>query len=572
MRRPAMAVEPTALRYCGLVLDSQTLMTGVSPTPLQPATRTSRGTLRFAPRVTVSQDVRIALALAVLLFGIYGIVSAPRFQAGYEGAYSAGAEGILHTGLPELPRNSPIVQVGPPLPGPPPERIFPGGSVGWAGPATAVPWIAGAAIADRAAHLLGGSGTFFRLRAAYTFPALLTALTAALLFLVARGFYPSRRRCVFLALGFGLTTLAVPYTRIGMEPPLMLWTTAGFGALLAARRTGRTRWLGAAGLALGLAASTRQPAGPVLELPLLVYGITVAATSARRWYGAAALLGPFVACNLLSLAYGLERCGAVLCTSGYLTGDARLRPDVMEAVIGLTVSPGKSIFVTSPILLLAVAGLARARRRYPWEIAAIAATVLLAVAIVSALSYWSDEVYGARYLVFVVPLLVLTVGFALGWDRAPDGAPEPRPRAWRAAVALACAGAIVQAVAIIPEGGSTPCTYVLQLLGPTQFNQNECRFVPELSDVAINGRLTFALLDRALGGTPKLTYEPFVGPPDRDAIHRYTLTLGTPSAPLAGPDFFWWAARTRANIALLATFVVLAAAGGAGVRRRATSS
>jgi hypothetical protein len=188
---------------------------------------------------------------------------------------------------------------------------------------------------------------------------------------------------------------------------------------------------------------------------------------------------------------------------------------------------------------------------------AIVATAVLGVIFLSTLSYWSDEMYGARYSVYLVPLLALGVGYALGWDAQV----AVSPARLRAFGALVIAGAVIQIVAIIPSGGVSPCVYVSALLGPQRFDQNACRFVPELSDVPMNFRLTYELAKQGLGGRPSLVYEPYVGTPGRDVAHRreFTFPLGAP--PLSGPDVFWWGRLTAATAALLAICGVLIAAG-----------
>jgi hypothetical protein len=107
--------------------------------------------------------------------------------------------------------------------------------------------------------------------------------------------------------------------------------------------------------------------------------------------------------------------------------------------------------------------------------------------------------------------------------------------------------------------------YVAALLGPQRLDQNDCRFVPELSDVAMNARLTYGLVEKGFGGRPSLVYEPYVGTPGRDARHRleYDFPLGGP--PLEGPDVFWWGKAGLGTGSLFVFFAALVAGGAVGV-------
>jgi hypothetical protein len=86
--------------------------------------------------------------------------------------------------------------------------------------------------------------------------------------------------------------------------------------------------------------------------------------------------------------------------------------------------------------------------------------------------------------------------------------------------------------------------------------------VPELSDIAMNVRLTYALVTN----TRKLTYDPYVGTPGQDVGHRleYDFPLGGP--PLEGPDVCWWKQHSAGDLALLLAFLTLMALGTAGLR------
>jgi Dolichyl-phosphate-mannose-protein mannosyltransferase len=510
-----------------------------------------------------SRDLRISLAVFALLLGVYGVVSPQRFEPGYEAMYPGAAEGLLRTGVPQLVRSSPLFPLivgsskssGPSYPGP---------TVGWAGPATAAPLMAAATVADRVTHVVTGRPTgWFRIHSAYSFAAVLMAATGAALYWLAYLLFGNRRRAVALALSVGLATLLLPYARIGMEPPLTFWTTAGFAFAVTARRRQGIGWWLAAGIAFAFAGATRMPAAPVLVVPLLVYALAGIDRRRGTVSRVVAVVVPSVVGGLLSLEYNRARCHALLCGFAQFQGstDLHIRAGVFEGIVGYLASPGKSIFVTSPILVLAVFGIAPGLRAARSEVVAILVTAVLGIVAVSTLTYWSDEMYGARYGVYLVPLLAVLVGFALGWGGEIVSASR-----MRAFLALVAVGVLFQLVAIIPSGGVSPCVYVAQLLGPQRFDQNDCRFVPELSDVAMNFRLTYELVRQSLGRSPYLVYEPYVGTPGGDREHRrvFAFPLGAP--PLDGPDVFWWKGLAASGAVLLVFFTTLGVAGALRLR------
>ncbi len=131
-----------------------------------------------------------------------------------------------------------------------------------------------------------------------------------------------------------------------------------------------------------------------------------------RLFGwAAAGVAPFA---LMVLAHNWARWGSPL-SSGYAfkptPGVIRLPPfgeNVLVGLWGLFLSPGKSLFLYSPPLLLGVLGLPRLYRRAPEVVTALALTVLPVVLVYSRLLFWAgDYAWGPRYLVFLTPVLLL---------------------------------------------------------------------------------------------------------------------------------------------------------------------
>jgi hypothetical protein len=158
------------------------------------------------------------------------------------------------------------------------------------------------------------------------------------------------------------------------------------------------------------------------------------------WAGLGLLPG-LVACG----AYNYVRWGSIT-TSGY--GGAVTagfwRENVLVGLWGQFLSPGKSVFLYSPPLVLALFGIRRFVANRSGVALAIALTVGPVVLLYSRYIFWSgDWAWGPRYLVFALPALLLPVAELLGKD---PSSPRPRSRRSRSAaiVAVGFAGVTVQ--------------------------------------------------------------------------------------------------------------------------------
>ena len=128
-------------------------------------------------------------------------------------------------------------------------------------------------------------------------------------------------------------------------------------------------------------------------------------------------LAPLAVATLLIGLFDLVRFGSVVNT-GYniesVLAGLRLWPPI--GIAGLLVSPGKSLFLYSPLAVLGVIGwlvLVKRRTAVALLIALVVASQVIAVGV---LAIWSgDLAWGPRYLVPVTALLVIPAGAALRW-------------------------------------------------------------------------------------------------------------------------------------------------------------
>lgn len=209
-------------------------------------------------------------------------------------------------------------------------------------------------------------------------------------------------------------------------------------------------WAGCVGAGCSLAIATKVGAG--IALPVLAAALAATLWRLRRggWMttrealvsGASAALALAVPVALVGW-YNATRFGSPFET-GYSAREVGTiqNGDFWLGLRGLLISPGKSLFLFSPVVALAMPAwwpFARRHRGLALVAAGLALTHLLFYARVP---YWHGDVaWGPRYLDFVLPLLVLPLAAGFEWVGAQAGL-----RRWAAFGAVSAA--IVLAVVV----------------------------------------------------------------------------------------------------------------------------
>jgi len=242
--------------------------------------------------------------------------------------------------------------------------------------------------------------------------ALLAALAMVLLFATYELFGIPRRRALAATLTVALATLMWPTATSTFDQAQQ--ACAVIGALYAGRRAAAAeswRWAGIAGLAAGMIVAFQNVY--IVLVPAGAFACTldgeriVAFVRSRRFlaYAIAAAIG--IACVV---AYNVVRLGT-LATEKNVSGVSPFGNPLIGA-LGLLVSPGKSVFLYSPPLVLAVIGWRRFRASQPG--AARAALILIGVhfVVIACLTFWGgDWAWGPRYTVVTLPLVCLALPF-----------------------------------------------------------------------------------------------------------------------------------------------------------------
>jgi hypothetical protein len=211
-------------------------------------------------------------------------------------------------------------------------------------------------------------------------------------------------------------------------------------------------WLDNRGMWLGLAAGLLVNSKTIFVAALPGAGLFLLVKlwpdrrRAVRVAGSAALA--FAPLFAVILAYNAARWGSPL-RSGYDLSVPVFTERPLFGLWGMFLSPGKSAFLYSPPLLLALVALPRAIRRIPsvlWLLLLTAGPVLL---IYSAFIFWSgDYAWGPRYLVFAVPVLFLPA-LCLIEDL------QALPRGWGRRARLGAVGVVLGAGLFVQVLGNT---------------------------------------------------------------------------------------------------------------------
>ncbi len=263
-----------------------------------------------------------------------------------------------------------------------------------------------------AAMLIPGLGSF---QAAALLNNVITALTAAILFLALQDLELPRGLRAATALIFGLGTLAWPYSRyLFREPSAGMFLLIATWATMRFCKSRRPSVLIASGIGFACAVAikfTLLAFLPFLALPVVL-------VIARRWLPRLTLRDRAV--------IGLAAAAAMLAGAiwvGHNTAKlARLIPAYvwqvpdLGAFAALWISPGWGLLIYVPALALALIGsIAFARRAPGAAFIALGGSLFYILESTTNPFWWGYWAFGPRQLVLLIPLLCLSIPFGLRW-------------------------------------------------------------------------------------------------------------------------------------------------------------
>jgi hypothetical protein len=240
---------------------------------------------------------------------------------------------------------------------------------------------------------------------------LVTSLTNALLFLLVLRLGYSAKVGVGMALLHGFASLAWPYAKTFFSEPLgALLMVAALYVFVRHLRSGGDRSLFALGTLLGILAVVKM--AYLVVAPVFLMAVAVAGWRERgdddwlRWARSALAFGLPIALALALLGmYNQLRFGSPLET-GYPS--LAFKTSFVAGLSGLLFSPGRGLLFYSPVVILGLIGIPVSLRRNRIETWTILAILIVYIGFFSKWYVWWRGVnWGPRYLLPIVPLLVL---------------------------------------------------------------------------------------------------------------------------------------------------------------------
>ncbi len=256
----------------------------------------------------------------------------------------------------------------------------------------------------------------------WLFNVLVTALTAATLFAFGLALGYRGRVAALVALAFGIGTIAWPYSRTFFREPLFTWLSllsVYFTLRLRQQLAGGKRpWLAGVGLALAFSGAVLSKEAALLILPaVIVEALPARLGRVRLTRGAIiTLAGLGIAAILLALAvlnadtlFDIPQRYAFVKRLQQARGNLS---DLSEGIKGYMFSPGRSMWLFSPVLLLGFLGWPRLARERQWRLILMPLVMTVSFAVGYAAIRGADQWHGGlgwgpRYLVPVTPFVAL---------------------------------------------------------------------------------------------------------------------------------------------------------------------
>jgi len=271
-----------------------------------------------------------------------------------------------------------------------------------------------------------------QLQATLLFNALVTAWTAALLWLTVVRLGYRERTAMVLSLCFGLATIAWPYAKQFFGEPISAASLLGcFYGLLAWRQSGRWWWMAVAGAGAGVAVATVNAHAALIAV--LVTWIVVDWAVRRRpvaartlMLGLLAFAGPLLVSGLLLMAYNLARFGGPFDTGYHFDSGEGFTTPIWQGLWGLLFSPYRSVFLHTPLFIASVLAFVPFVRRHRSEGIAIGVLSAVLILLYSAWwMWWGGFAWGPRFLVPLTPFWVLLLAPLID-QPAPAAQPATR--------------------------------------------------------------------------------------------------------------------------------------------------
>jgi hypothetical protein len=325
------------------------------------------------------------------------------------------------------------------------------------------------------------------------------------------------------ALALALATPLWVYAKFGFNAPLaaMCLTASAYGLWMGTRASS-SRALVWGGVALGYAVLTRHEMF-LGAIPAAIWIALESRADRRLLVRRLLLFGVPVAAGVgLWMTYNYIRFGHPLDTGLLRDPNVQLSTPILQGLYGLLLSPGRSLFLYAPVTIAGLVALAAL-----WKTDRPAVIFLLAypavfIPFIAKMHHWDGgESYGPRYLVPIIPFLVIPIAL---WFR--DGVSR---RARTLAMASIAAGVLVQLPGVIADFSKTQRAYAAATPG---YSIALSRYTWEASPLVLNTQAALRGIPenlRYLGGAPRPPIPRSGDERNRDFSQQFAFSLD-----------FWW--------------------------------
>jgi hypothetical protein len=312
-----------------------------------------------------------------------------------------------------------------------------------------VPFYVAARVLHRSLHLrIGKSDTIEKAGVALG-SAVASAGTVWLVYLFAFRLTGDLNAALLTALGCGFGTLVWPYSKFGFNQALTAaCLTGGLYTAWTALRTNRERLFIASGLWLAWTFLTRHEMALVAGTIALWAAFDAAKPDARTVRRLVYMGVPLAAALVFWLVYNTWRFGNPLDTGdlGLASVDDQrfvLGASTIFGVAGLLFSPGRSVFIYAPLVVVGLTSLGALAQRDKRLATLIGICLAEGLMLYGSLRYWDGlRAYGPRYLVPLIPLAILPL--STRWIRAS-------PRVRRLVIAVTVVSGMFQLPGVLVD-------------------------------------------------------------------------------------------------------------------------
>lgn len=240
------------------------------------------------------------------------------------------------------------------------------------------------------------------------------ALTGSVFYLLTKNMFGDKRKAFYLSLILIFSTMLLPYSVFGMEHIFTFTVLSAFTSLFLYSKNENKYLLLLGGIFTGMAMQTKAY-GILFLMPSLIYLFLIFSKNNKQVFSkkyflkASLFLAPILFFVILGLWYNFAQFGSVFSTNYNLNNE--LQPiSLWIGIYGILFSAGKGFFIYNPVAIIALFCFKDFLKRFKNEFIFIAIFSLIFIPFNAGFSFWTDEVWGPRKLLVLIPFALLPLG------------------------------------------------------------------------------------------------------------------------------------------------------------------